>query len=103
MDGLLKINVPRFIFLALSYIFAKNKCSFIYFSSIFLKIVLKINVHLSLFRCHVCTVVNERSRIVYIAEKAAHQHAQNVTFGLFAATLLFRLIGWFHIHLYLFI
>ena len=57
MNGLLKINVPQFIFLALSYIFAKNKCSFIYFSSIFLKIVLKINVRLSLFRCHVCTVV----------------------------------------------
>ena len=32
MNGLLKINVPQFIFLALSYIFAKNKCSFIYFS-----------------------------------------------------------------------
>ena len=57
MNGLLKINVPQFIFLALSYIFAKNICSFIYFSSIFLKIVLKINVRLSLFRCHVCTVV----------------------------------------------
>ena len=58
MNGLLKINVPQFIFLALSYIFAKNKCSFINFSSIFLKIVLKINVRLSLFRCHVCTVVH---------------------------------------------
>ena len=61
MNGLLKINVPQFIFLALSYIFAKNKCSFIYFSSIFLKIVLKINVRLSLFRCHVCTVVDLQS------------------------------------------
>ena len=30
---------------------------FTYFSSIFLKIMLKINVRLSLFMCHVCTVV----------------------------------------------
>ena len=57
MNGLLKINVPQFISLALSYIFAQNKPLFTYFSSIFLKIVLKINVRLSLFRCHVCTVV----------------------------------------------
>ena len=56
MNGLLKINVPQF-FLALSYIFAQNKPLFTYFSSIFLKIVLKINVRISLFRCHVCTVV----------------------------------------------
>ena len=27
---------------------------------------------------------------VYNAEKVAHQHAQNVTFGLFAAARLFR-------------
>ena len=32
----------------------------------------------------------------------AHQHAQNATFGLFAASL-FRLTGWFHIDLFLFI
>ena len=48
MNGLLKINVPQFIFLALSYIFAQNKPLFTYFSSIFLKIVLKIIVRLSL-------------------------------------------------------
>ena len=36
-------------------------------------------------------------------EKAAHQHEQNVTFGLFATALLFRLTGWFHIHLFLYI
>ena len=46
MNGLLKINVPQFIFLILSYIFAQNKPLFTYFSSIFLKIVLKINVRL---------------------------------------------------------
>ena len=57
MNGLLKINVPQFIFLALSYILAQNKPLFTYFFSIFLKIVLKINVRLSLFRCHVCTVI----------------------------------------------
>ena len=63
MNGLLKINVPQFIFLALSYIFAQNKPLFTYFSSIFLKIVLKIIVRLSLFRCHVCTVIDDgRSR-----------------------------------------
>ena len=49
------------------------------------------------------TKTNEGSRIVYITEKAAHQHAQNTTFGLFAAASLFRLSGWFHIHLFLFI
>ena len=57
MNGLLKIDVPQFIFLALSYIFAQNKPLFAYFSSIFLKVVLKINIRLSLSRCHVCTVV----------------------------------------------
>ena len=31
--------------------------------------------------------------MVYISEKAVHQHAQNVTFGLFAAAWLFRLAG----------
>ena len=31
------------------------------------------------------------------------QHAQNATFGLFAAASLFRFPGWFHIHLFLFI
>ena len=32
---------------------------------------------------------SEGSRIVYITEKAVHQHAQNITFGLFAAAWLF--------------
>ena len=43
---------------------------------------------------------NEGPRVVYITEKAALQHAQNTTFGLFAAADLFRLTGWFHIHLF---
>ena len=43
---------------------------------------------------------NEGSRSVYITEKVAHHHVQNATFGLFAATSLFRLTGWFHIHLF---
>ena len=30
----------------------------------------------------------------------ARQHAWNTTFGLFAAACLFRLTGWFHIHLF---
>ena len=50
---------------------------------------------------HKETKTNEGSRIVYITEKAAHQHAHNVTFGLFAAVWLFRLTGWFHIHQWL--
>ena len=45
----------------------------------------------------------QRPIIVYITEKAAHQHAQNLTFGLFTAAWLFRLTGLFHIHLFLFI
>ena len=43
------------------------------------------------------------SCIFYITGKLAHQYAQNTTFGLFAAASLFRLTGWFHIHLLLFI
>ena len=36
---------------------------------------------------------NQGSHIVYITEKAAHQHAQNVTYGLVVAACLFRLTG----------
>ena len=43
---------------------------------------------------------NEGSRIVYITEKLMRQHAQNTTLSLFAASSLFRLTGWFHIHLF---
>ena len=43
---------------------------------------------------------NEGSRMVYITEKFAHQHAQNTTFRLFAAASLFSLTGWFYIHLF---
>ena len=49
------------------------------------------------------TKTNEGSGIIYITEKAAHQHTQNITFRLFAAAWLFRLTGWFHIHFFLFI
>ena len=56
----------------------------------------------SLWR-HYETKTNECSRIVYITEKAVHQHAQNIHFGLFDAAWLFKLTGWFHIHLFLFI
>ena len=42
-------------------------------------------------------------RSLNITEKASHQHAQNTTFGIFATAWLFRLTGWFHIHLFLFI
>ena len=54
---LLKINLHERLFLAIFQKSAQNKPLFTYFSSTFLKIVLKINVRLSLFRCHVCTVV----------------------------------------------
>ena len=46
------------------------------------------------------TKIGEGSRVIHITEKAAHQHAQNLTFGLFAAAWLLRLTGWFHIHLF---
>ena len=46
---------------------------------------------------------NEGSCIVYITEDFAHQHAQNTTFGLFAAASLFLLTGWFPIHFVLLI
>ena len=46
------------------------------------------------------TQTNEGSSFVNITEKAAHQHAQNVTFWYFAAAWLFRLTGWFYIHLF---
>ena len=36
------------------------------------------------------TKTNQGSGIVYITKKVAHQHAQNATFGLFAAARLFR-------------
>ena len=39
---------------------------------------------------------NEGSSIIYITEKLAHQHAQNMTFGLFATASFFRLTSWFH-------
>ena len=37
---------------------------------------------------HEETTTNEGSRIVYITEKLARQHAQNATFGLFATASL---------------
>ena len=46
---------------------------------------------------------NGGSRIVYIREKLAHEHAQNTTCGLSTAASLFKLTGWFHIHLFSFI
>ena len=49
------------------------------------------------------TKTNEGFRIIYITEKAEHQHAQNVTCWLFPAIWLIRLTGRFHIHLILFI
>ena len=45
---------------------------------------------------HVEAKTNEGSHIVYITEKFAHQHVQN-------AVWLFKLMGRFHIHLFLFI
>ena len=39
--------------------------------------------------------------MIYITEKAAHQHAQNITLGIFDADWLFRLTTWFRIHLFL--
>ena len=38
--------------------------------------------------------------VVYIIEKHVRQHGQNTTFGLFVEASLFRLTGWFHIHLF---
>ena len=48
-------------------------------------------------------LANEASHIFYITEKLAHQHVQDATFGLFTAASLFKLTGWFHIHLFVFI
>ena len=39
----------------------------------------------------------------HIVEKHARKHAQSTTFRLFVEASLFRLTGWFHIHLFLFI
>ena len=47
------------------------------------------------------TKTNEGSRIVNSTEALARQHAQNATFGLFAAANLFRVTGWFHIHFFI--
>ena len=52
---------------------------------------------------HKETKTNEGSHIVYITEKLARKYEQNVTFDLFAAASRFRLTGWVHIHLFLFI
>ena len=42
-------------------------------------------------------------RLHYITEKAANQHAENVTFGQFAADWLFRLTGGFYMYIYLYL
>ena len=62
-------------------------------------------------RCHVGIhwIALARISVIFlgfcinITEKLVHQHAQNTTFGIYAAVSLFRLTGWFHIHLFLFI
>ena len=46
------------------------------------------------------TRTNQGSCIVYIPKKPVLQHAQNKTFGQLAEASLFRLTGWFHIHLF---
>ena len=43
------------------------------------------------------TMTNKGSHIV---EKPARKHAQSTTFRLFVEASLFRLTGWFHIHLF---
>ena len=40
---------------------------------------------------------------VYLIEKLAHQHAQNATFGLFAAARLLGFTGWFYIHFFIYL
>ena len=40
--------------------------------------------------------------VLLTLKKYAHKHAQNTTFGQFAAASLLRLTGWFHIHMFLF-
>ena len=49
------------------------------------------------------TRTNQGSRIMYIKEKPVHQHVQSTTFGLLVEASLFRLTGWFHIHMVIFI
>ena len=54
-------------------------------------------------KCDVTQKPNECSHTVYISGKLAYQHVQNTTFEQFSATSLFRLTGWFHIHLFLYL
>ena len=51
---------------------------------------------------HVGTRTNQGSRIIYITEKPVHQHAQSTTFELIFEASLFRVTGWFNVHLFLF-
>ena len=44
-----------------------------------------------------------RALVSFILQRIAHQHAQNVACGLFAAASPFRLTDWFHTNLFLFI
>ena len=46
---------------------------------------------------------NQGSLIVYITEKHARQYAQSTTYVLFVEASLFRLTGWFHIHLFFYL
>ena len=52
---------------------------------------------------HEGTRTNQGSCIVYVTEKPAGQYVQSTIYGLFVEVSLFRLTGWFHIHLFLFI
>ena len=52
---------------------------------------------------HEGTKTNQGSCIVYNTEKPARKHAQSMILGLFVETSLFRLTGWLHIQLFLFI
>ena len=77
-------------------------CNFHYKSILIQRIVQKYNYDINIYYTFVLCEI-DGFRIVYITEKRARHHAQNATYVLFAAASLFRLTGWFHIHLFSFI
>ena len=52
---------------------------------------------------HEGTRTDQGSRIIYITKKPNRQHAQSTILGLFVEANLFRLTGWFHIHLFIYL